>query len=674
MAPRCAAAKPLRNAAGARFGAGAQVYLERAIEAIALIARSACGVPARSGTGKPISPCLPRLARRLRVLQQVKEPGRERSMVEDHGFTEEQKQYLEGFLVAIAKSRGVASPLIGASIQIDAQNATRLDPCCIHIEAQDRATAVGGQLAPEELAKRSKHPFDMWDEMLANAAAGRFPKGFDVFLHKFHGLFYVAPNQNSFMLRLRLPGGIVWAHQATGLCAVAERFGGSYLDVTTRANLQIREIGPTHPVAVLEAIQELGLTSRGAGADNIRNITGSPTAGIDPQELIDTRPLTRDLHHYILNHRELYGLPRKFNIAVDGGGRLGVLEATNDIGFAAVAVGPGKAVPAGVYFRMLLGGITGHEAFARDSGVLLEPREVVPAAIAVIRVFIAHGDRTDRRRARLKYLIERWGIDKYLAEAATYLPFPWRPAPPEICEPRAAIEKHGHIGIHSQAQPGLSYIGVALPAGRLRAPQLRGLADIAARRGSGAIRLTVWQNLLISDIPDAELPPALAEIEGLGLATSASAIGGGMVACTGNAGCKFALSDTKRHGLGLVEYLDARLVLDQPINIHLTGCPNSCAQHYVGDIGLLGTRVERGEDEIEGYHIAVGGGSGAELRLGREVYRSIPADEVPQRIEAMLRVYLAQRRSGETFFAFTSRHGVDELVRLFDADPAAAQS
>jgi ferredoxin-nitrite reductase len=229
----------------------------------------------------------------------------------------------------------------------------------------------------------------MWDEMLANAAAARFPKGTDIFLHKFHGLFYAAPNQSAFMLRLRLPGGILSSYQARGLCAVAERYGGGYLHVTTRANLQIRDIAAEHPIAVLAAVDELGLTSRGAGADNIRNLTGSAGAGIDPQELIDTRPLTRELYHYILNHRELYGLPRKFNIAFDGSGRLSVLADTNDIGFAAARVGPGKAVPPGIYFRMLLGGITGHGVFARDSGVLLLPPEVAPAAISIVRLFIA---------------------------------------------------------------------------------------------------------------------------------------------------------------------------------------------------------------------------------------------------------------------------------------------
>jgi ferredoxin-nitrite reductase len=151
-----------------------------------------------------------------------------------------------------------------------------------------------------------------------------------------------------------------------------------------------------------------------------------------------------------------------------------------------------------------------------------------------------------------------------------------------------------------------------------------------------------------------------------GLGTSASAIRGGVVACTGNFGCKFALSDTKRHGLALIDHLDARVALDKPINIHLTGCPNSCAQHYVGDLGLLATKVEKSEDEeVEGYHIVVGGGSGDEFGLGREVCRSVPAEEVPQRIETMLRSYLARRQSGENFHDFTNRHSVEELSRLF---------
>jgi ferredoxin-nitrite reductase len=595
-------------------------------------------------------------------------------MSENPAFTEDQKQYLEGFIAGIAQRRGMPLPNGAATDVIPPPSSTSdpepsSDPTPIHRAAQDRAVAAGGKLVPEELAKRAKNPFDMWDEMAANAAAGRFPKGTDVFLHKFHGLFHVAPNQDSFMLRLRLPGGILSAHQAKGLADIAERFGGGNIDITTRANLQIREIGAAHPLDVLTAVDELGLTSRGAGADNIRNLTGSPLAGIDPQELIDTRPLTRALYHHILNHRELYGLPRKFNIAFDGGGRIGMLEDTNDIGFAAVRIGPGKPVPEGIYFRMLLGGLTGHGSFACDSGVLLEPSEVVPAAAAILRVFIDHGDRTDRKRARLKYLIERRGIAKVMAEAAQYLPAPWRFAPAEPCEPRGPIEKHGHIGVHPQKQPGLCYIGVVARASRLTAAQLRGLATITEQRGSGTLRLTVWQNLILSDVREAEVPDTVAEIEALGLATSASAIRGGLVACTGNVGCKFALADTKRHALAIADYLDPLILLDQPINIHLTGCPNSCAQHYVGDIGLVATKVDDGgEAEVEGYHLVVGGGSGSDLALGREIARDIPAEAVPGRLEALLGGFLAQRDADESFHAFANRHSVEQLSAMTEKE------
>ncbi len=494
---------------------------------------------------------------------------------------------------------------------------------------------------------------------------GRFPKGLDVYRHKFHGLFYVAPAQDAFMCRLRIPNGILSATQLEGIAAIAESCGGGYADVTTRANLQIREIAAQNAPAVLMALQEIGLTSRGAGADNIRNITGSPTAGIDAQELIDTRPLARELHHYILHHRELYGLPRKFNIAFDGGGALSVLEDTNDIGFAAVAVEAGQSVPAGVYFRLQLGGITGHGDFARDAGVLLAPEECLRTAIAVLRVFIARGDRSDRKRARLKYVLDAMGLDAFLAEVETHLPSPLRRVALSACRPRPPQAKHGHIGVHRQKQPDLSYIGIALPVGRLTVAQMRGLAALADRFGSGTIRLTVWQNLLISDIPDAALDAATAAIAELGLATSVSHIRGGLVACTGNTGCKFSATDTKGQALALAEHLERTVALDQPVNIHLTGCPHSCAQHYVGDIGLLGTRIARGEDSIEGYIVHVGGGAGSERRLARQLFEPLPMSELPERLEQLLRGYLAHRQSAsESFHAFAARHATDALERM----------
>src|SRR6185312_11424270 len=217
----------------------------------------------------------------------------------------------------------------------------------------------------------------------------------------------VAPNQQSFMCRLRVPNGILNHWQLAGLARLAATHGGGYAHVTTRANLQIREIPAERAPSLVEAIQDLGLVTRGSGADNVRNVTGTPTAGIDPQELIDTRPYARAWHFHILNTRTLYGLPRKFNIAFDGGGAVAALEDTNDVGFSAVRVGEEKSVPPGVYFRLLIGGNSGHKDFALDEGVLLEPSQCIPVASAIVRLFITHGDRTDRKKARLKYVLDR---------------------------------------------------------------------------------------------------------------------------------------------------------------------------------------------------------------------------------------------------------------------------
>jgi ferredoxin-nitrite reductase len=588
-------------------------------------------------------------------------------------FTEEQKRYLEGFFAGLLtrRSAGAGSPPTapganGAS-ETDAGPALA-GPEAIHRAAQDRFLAAGKKLSAEEMAKRAKNPLDMWEEMRANVEAGRFPKGTDLFLHKFHGLFYVAPAQDAFMCRLRIPNGILHADQLRGLADIAERYAGGYSDVTTRANLQLREIGPKSILEVLTAIQDLGLTTRGAGADNLRNITGSPTAGIDLEELIDTRPLCRDLHYTILQHRELYGLPRKFNIGFDGGGCVSVLEDTNDIGFAAVAVGEGEAVAPDVYFRVLLGGITGHGDFARDTGLLIRPQECTPVALALVRAFIDHGDRTDRKKARLKYVLERLGLDGFLAEAEKHLAFKPQRFPLERCMPRKPAIKGAHLGVHPQRQAGLFYLGVAVPVGRLGVDQMRALAKIAERHGSGTLRLTVWQNLLISDVPESELAAAEADVNALGLDLRASAIRSGLVACTGNTGCKFALTNTKGQALELAERLEATIALDQPLNVHLTGCPNSCAQHYVGDIGLLGTKVEIGDDMVEGYDVFVGGGAGAEQRLGRPLFRSVPFPDLAPKLERVLRTYLAHRRdSEETFRAFSERHSVEALTQLIDA-------
>jgi ferredoxin-nitrite reductase len=591
-------------------------------------------------------------------------------------FDDQQKQWLQGFVSGI-EARKAADKL--ASRAPGAPAAQPIGPDALQYAAQERAVAAGDKLVAEETAKRARHPLDRWDEVVGRAEAGQFPKGIDVFLTKYQGLFYVAPAQDSFMCRLRIPNGILSAGQMRGLAAAADSFGGGYADVTTRANLQIREIGAAHAVDMLLAVQALGLTSRGSGADNIRNITGSPTAGIDPQELYDTRSLCRAMHHYILNHREMYGLPRKFNIAFDGGGRVPVLEDTNDIGFVACQVTGGTGLEPGIYFRLQLGGITGHLDFAFETGILLRPEECVKVAGAVVRAFIAHGDRTNRLKARLKYVLDRMGREAFVSEVEKEYGSPLRRAAGAEVAPRSTADKHGHIGVHDQKQAGLNYLGLVLPVGRLTSEQMRGLAEVSERFGSATLRFTVWQNLLISDVADRDVGVAIAAINALGLGVEASAIRRGLVACTGNAGCKFSASNTKGHALRLADYLEARLAVDLPINIHLTGCHHSCAQHYVGDIGLLACKVELdkegGEDSVEGYHIYIGGGaaSTAEQAMAREYAQSVAFDDLPPLLERLLAAWLAHRQApGESFFEFCRRHEIAALRELADRAPVRA--
>jgi ferredoxin-nitrite reductase len=576
-------------------------------------------------------------------------------------FSPEQKRYLEGFTSGLQIARAGRSPGKPAA-------SAPSGPDAEHIAAQDRTVASGGKLNEQEKFKRDEHPFDAYQRLQDQAATNEPPKPADNFRWRYYGLFYVAPAQSSYMCRLRIPNGILKHWQVSGLADLAEQLSGGYSHVTTRANFQIREIEPKNAIDVLEGILDLGLCSRGTGADNIRNVTGTPTAGIDPQELLDTRPYARAWHHHILNERGLYGLPRKFNVAFDGAGIIPVLEDTNDIGFQAVEVKAGFGAEPGVWFKLALGGITGHRDFARDTGVIVKPADAAKVADAIVRVFSAHGDRTNRNKARMKYVLDAMGFDKYLALVEEKLGAPLTRVPAEALAPRPAFDRAAHIGVHAQKQAGLNWIGVVLPVGKLTCEQMRGLATIARDIGDGDIRLTVWQNLLISGVPTEKVALAEAAIEQLGLTTKASSIRAGLVACTGNVGCRFAASDTKRHAEDIARWCEEHVALDGPVNIHLTGCHHSCAQHYIGDIGLIACKVPVNDDgdAVEGYHILVGGGFGPDAALAREIYKDVKAEDAPVTVERMLKGYLARRAApGESFQAFTRRHEIPELTQMF---------
>ncbi len=561
-------------------------------------------------------------------------------------LSDEQQKYLAGFFAGMA-ARGLRF--------LDVEPAPRA-------ENQDSLD----DLIFEERVKRELHPLDAYPQLLDNAAQNKAPDKEDIFRFKWNGLFYLTPNKEAFMARLRIPGGVLQTFQLREIARVARELASGYVQITTRANLQLRLIQSRHAPEVLRRIQAVGLHTRGAGADNIRNLTANPTAGIDPYELIDVLPFCHELAQIIINDRSFYDLPRKFNIAFDGGGLVGTVEDTNDIGVKAARAGEE------VVFRINLGGATGHKAFGRDLGVVVKPAELNRVIVALVRVFITNGNRSDRKKARLKHLLDSWPLEKYLAETEKLLGYQLQrasvsTATPPLSESQGDARvgrQHSHVGVYPQKQKGLNYIGAVVPVGQMTPKQMLRVAEIADLYGSGEVRLTVWQNFILPNIPDPYVETVRKALHKIGFETSESHLRGGLIACTGNSYCKYAQTNTKGHALALADYLEKKLSLDHPINIHLTGCPHSCAQHYIGDIGLLGART-KGE---ESYHVFVGGGFGEHQEVGRQVFNGVSVAELPQTIEKILKGYLRRRAPGETFHQFTRRHDLNTLQAIFSND------
>ena len=575
------------------------------------------------------------------------------------GFTPEQQKYLAGLVMRLNLHRAFA-PAGGAG-------AAPAEETVYGIPLDD--------LCKEELAKHKLHPLDIWRTLEGWTAADQMAEGTDQFLLRHLGFFNVTPNSSGYMMRLRAPACVLTSDQMDCLASCAEEFAGGYAHVTTRGSLQLREIQPRNVIALIERMETRQLTSQGTGADSARNLTVTPSAGFDMDELIDMTPQAKRLSTRILRTRELQGIPRKFNISFDNGGRLSCVSDTNDIAFLAVRVDDNAAgLDPGVWCRIALGGITGHKDFARDTGLVCRPEETVDVAEAMLRVFVEHGDRTNRKKARLKYLLEKEGVPWFLDRAQETLDgfgsgVVLRALPADQSLPRAAIDRQGHIGVHPQKQAGLKYIGVALELGRLSPEQMRVLAGVARDYGQGDLRLTVWQNLLIPHVADADVPAAVAAIEAAGMFTRASSFAAGAVACTGKWGCKFGMAYTKQNALDLIRHLEAKFTLDRPINIHLTGCVNSCAQHYIGDIGLMGVSGPGGG---EGYNIVIGGGSDLDQGLARPLVGPVAAEDINAIVEHVVGAYLARRTGDESFLDHVRGLEDAELQGLLPQDLQAA--
>ncbi|MFT0819154.1 ferredoxin--nitrite reductase [Synechococcus sp. W60.3] len=458
---------------------------------------------------------------------------------------------------------------------------------------------------------------------------------------KWLGIFFRKRTPGQFMLRLRLPNGILTSGQMRMLGAIIYPYGEQGVaDITTRQNLQLRGIPIEEMPQILGYLKEVGLTSIQSGMDNVRNITGSPLAGIDPDELIDVRGLTRKVQDMITNNGEgnpsFSNLPRKFNIAICGCRDNSVHAEINDLAFVP-AFKNGR-----LGFNVLVGGFFSARRCAEAIGldVWVDPRDVVPLCEAVLLVYRDHGLRANRQKARLMWLIDEWGLEKFRAAVERQIGHPLLRAAEKD---EVVWHKRDLLGVHAQKQPGLNFVGLHVPVGRLNALEMMELARLAEVYGSGELRLTVEQNVLIPNVPDSRVAPLLKEPLLKKFSPNPGPLQRGLVSCTGNQFCNFALIETKNRAVALMEELEAELEIPQMVRIHWTGCPNSCGQPQVADIGLMGTTARKDGRVVEAVDIYMGGEVGKDAKLGECVRKGIPCEDLKPVLVELLREHFGAR-------------------------------
>jgi len=496
-----------------------------------------------------------------------------------------------------------------------------------------------------ERLKREKDGLAVKDELEAFAQMGweNIPEDDRDHRLKWLGIFFRKRTPGKFMLRLRLPNGILTSGQMRKLAEILRPYGqDGVADITTRQNLQLRGLPIEDMPQVLRQLKEVGLTSIQSGMDNVRNITGSPLAGIDPDELIDVRGLTRKVQDMVTNNGEgnpsFSNLPRKFNIAICGCRDNSVHAEINDLAFVP-AFKEGK-----LGFNVLVGGFFSARRCAEAIGldVWVDPRDVVPLCEAVLLVYRDHGLRANRQKARLRWLIDEWGLEKFRAAVEQQI---GHPLPRAAEKDEVVWHKRDLLGVHAQKQLGLNFVGLHVPVGRLNVPEMRELARLAEVYGSGELRLTVEQNVLIPNVPDSRVGPLLQEPLLKKFSPNPGPLQRGLVSCTGNQFCNFALIETKNRAVALMEELEAELEIPQTVRIHWTGCPNSCGQPQVADIGLMGTTVRKDGKPVEAVDIYMGGEVGKDAKLGECVRQGIPCEDLkPVLVELLIEHFGARPR------------------------------
>lgn len=512
----------------------------------------------------------------------------------------------------------------------------------------------------EEL-KSQKDALDVWPDLLRYSEQGYDAITPDDMLRmRWYGIYEQQPREGYFMMRVKLPGGDVSAAQWRVMGEIARDYGRGIADITTRQNIQYHWLTIVDIPAVIEKLGAVGLSTVGACGDITRNICGCPVAGIDPDELYDCREIIEATTRYFNGNAEYSNLPRKFKMTIAACPHHCHQPEINDVGITAVRRPDGSV---GFHVRVG-GGLSTQPHFSQQLDVLVTPEQVQDVCKAAAAIFRDSGYRDRRNHARMKFLVADWGAARFREELIARLG--WTPEP--ALEGGRPVEVGAeHTGVHAQKQAGLNWVGVAVMGGRLSVEQMLAAADIADTFGSGTLRTTNQQNLLFVGIPDAKLDGALAAIGAAGFRWDVTPFRRTGVACTGTEFCNLALTETKGRLGVIVDHLEKSLVWDGSIRINVNGCPNSCGQHHIGDIGLQGCLARVGDDKVEAYDICLGGRLGPDARFTRPIQRKVPADQVHLAIERLLRAYQETRSAGEAFPNFVDRHSDEELGAMLGA-------
>jgi sulfite reductase (ferredoxin) len=475
-----------------------------------------------------------------------------------------------------------------------------------------------------------------------------------------------------FMLRIRIPNGLIRSHQLRTIADVTDRYARGIADLTVRQNIQLHWISVEALPEVLDALAQSGLISMGACGDVTRNITGCPLAGVDAEELCDASPLALQATEALVGNADFYNLPRKFKVCITGCRVWCAYPEINDIGLTAIRRETGGKSEVGFSLRVG-GGLSTDPHLAVRLNAFVQWKQVMPVIKGIAELFRdSEKLREHRERARLKFLFLKhgWTPNDFQKELERRIGFRLDPAVPETAPDDVYRD---HVGIHDQKQPGYRYVGAAVLRGRITPEQMRAAADLADRFAEGELRTTNMQNLLIVNVPRQNAEPLARDLDEIGLRVGGSPFWRGAIACSGSEFCKLAITETKSFSRWLVEELEERLPgFEQHLKLHVTGCPNSCGQHWIADVGIEGKKIKVGDRLQDAYYFCLGGAVGLHQSVARPVGYRCLASDVPDAIERLLLRYRAERLPGENLRRFFARHSDTELREFLAGELIAA--